>query len=560
VSRRLRTNTVVLLGYGLVAYLYFGARLTAHPGRALLGSGADPQIFVWAFAWWPHAIGTWQNPIVSHAIYAPHGIDLAWATTVPLLALAFAPLTLLFGPDVSYNVASMLMPALSAFTAYLLCRYLTRRLWAALVGGYLFGFSSFMLGQELGHMHMTAVFLVPLAGLVMLRYLRSELDGRGLGLRLGVIFGLQLWISTEVLVTMALALLVALALAYWLVPGTRPRLSSSRRPLLGAAGIAAAIASPLLYYALTDFQSDSINAPSTYNADVANFLLPTRLIAIGGSWFLASSEKFAGDPAEQGAYLGLPTLAILVWYALGARRSSTVRFLLAALAVTALVALGTAIVWEKHKELWLPWGLVARLPLFDNVLPARFALYLALLAGVIVALWIAPRRGVASWLLPTLAVGALVPAFWRADYVHHPERWQFFTSKIYEICFPKNENVAIFPFGSEDESTLWQAESGFYFRMPEGYLAPTPPPASMRDPIVKMLTDTYQVPTVANILELARREKVDRIVSVDIYTHPDGTQMHRFGAVQDAGGVLVSPACGYPSMRNGVHPTPPHPK
>ena len=46
-------------------------RLVSHPGRAILGSGRDPQIFVWSFAWWPHAIGTWQNPFVTHAIYAP---------------------------------------------------------------------------------------------------------------------------------------------------------------------------------------------------------------------------------------------------------------------------------------------------------------------------------------------------------------------------------------------------------------------------------------------------------------------------------------------------------
>jgi hypothetical protein len=559
VTVRLRTNALVLLGYALVAYLYFGIRLTLHPGRYLLGYGRDPQIFVWAFAWWPHAIGTWQNPIVSHVIYAPHGIDLAWTTTVPLLAIAFTPLTLLFGPDVSFNVAQMLMPAFSAFSAYLLCRYLTRRTWAGIVGGYLFGFSSFMLGQELGHMHMTAVFLVPLVPLAVLRYLRSELDGRGLGWRLGLIFGLQFWISTEVLVTMGLALVAGLALAYGLVPDTRPRLRAAWRGLLGAAGLAVVLAAPLLYYAVTGFQGDSINAPAAFDGVVLNFMLPTRLIGIGGSRFLGTSENFLGNPSEQGAYLGLPTLVIMLWYAFGVRRSRSVRFVLAALALAVLATLGTALVWENHKDLWLPWDLVARLPVLDNVLPSRFSLYLALLAGVIVSLWIGQRHGILSWALPALAVAALVPAVWHPDYLHHPERWPFFTDKIYKICFPKNQNVAIFPFGYEDDSTLWQAESGFYFRMPEGYLAPAPPPASMRDPIVAMLTQTFDVPTVPDILELALNEKVDRIISVTVYAHPNGTQMHRFGAVQGLGGVLVAPACGYPSMRKGIHPTPPHP-
>ena len=77
----------------------------------MLGSGRDPEIFVWSFAWWQHALATGQNPFVSHAVYAPDGINLAWATSVPGLAIPFAPLTWLFGPVASYNVAALLLPA-----------------------------------------------------------------------------------------------------------------------------------------------------------------------------------------------------------------------------------------------------------------------------------------------------------------------------------------------------------------------------------------------------------------------------------------------------------------
>ena len=76
-------NALVLLGYAAVAFAYFGYRLVSHPGRDLIGYGRDPQIFVWSFAWMLHALETWQNPFYSHAIYAPSGINLAWATTVP---------------------------------------------------------------------------------------------------------------------------------------------------------------------------------------------------------------------------------------------------------------------------------------------------------------------------------------------------------------------------------------------------------------------------------------------------------------------------------------------
>ena len=105
-----------------VSFAYFGARRLVHPGRYLVGDNRDPQIFVWSFAWWLHALSKWQNPFFSRGIYAPVGIDLVWATTVPALAVPFAPLTALVGPDITYNLAMVLVPALSAFTAFLLCR------------------------------------------------------------------------------------------------------------------------------------------------------------------------------------------------------------------------------------------------------------------------------------------------------------------------------------------------------------------------------------------------------------------------------------------------------
>ena len=59
------------------------------------------------------------------------------------------------------------MPALAAWTAFLLCRRLTRSSWASLAGGYLFGFSTYVLAAELTHIFSAAVFLVPVAALLV---------------------------------------------------------------------------------------------------------------------------------------------------------------------------------------------------------------------------------------------------------------------------------------------------------------------------------------------------------------------------------------------------------
>ena len=124
------------------------------------------------------------NPVLTHLLWTPEGSDLAWTTAIPGLALPLAPVTVLAGPIVAYNLAALLLPTAAAFGGFLLCRQLTHAFWPSFVGGYLFGFSSYMLGQELGHPHLTAAFAVPLTALLLLRYLAGELGGRGLVVRL----------------------------------------------------------------------------------------------------------------------------------------------------------------------------------------------------------------------------------------------------------------------------------------------------------------------------------------------------------------------------------------
>ena len=44
------------LAYLGVSLLYFGPRVLPHLSSRVVGDGPDTQIFVWSFAWWPHAI------------------------------------------------------------------------------------------------------------------------------------------------------------------------------------------------------------------------------------------------------------------------------------------------------------------------------------------------------------------------------------------------------------------------------------------------------------------------------------------------------------------------
>ena len=289
------------LAYLGVSLLSFGPRVLPHLSSRVVGDGPDTQIFVWSFAWWPHAIAHGENPFYTHAIFVPGGYNLTWATSVPGLALAFAPLTWAFGPVASLNLAAILMPALDAFAAFLLCRHVTRSTWASLAGGYLFGFSSYVLAGTLDHIHTTAVFLVPLATLLGLRFLEGSLDGHAFGLRFGALVVGQLLISTEILFTLTLALAGALVLALLVSPGSLARVRELVAPLLLSYASAAIVDAPFLYYPPRRFRPSPGRRPcrrplttSCHARDVVRPLVD------------GAAARFPTNDVERGAYLGLP--------------------------------------------------------------------------------------------------------------------------------------------------------------------------------------------------------------------------------------------------------------
>ncbi|HZQ63600.1 MAG TPA: hypothetical protein VFA66_00030 [Gaiellaceae bacterium] len=500
--------------YLAVAFLYVGLPVAAHPRRDWVGAGADPQIFVWSLAWWPHAILHWENPILARSVWPPAGLDLAWVSSIPGLALAFAPVTLLAGPVLSYNLASVLLPALAAWTAFLLCRHVTRAFWPSLAGGYLFGFSSYELGHLQGHLHMSSVFLLPLVALVALRHVRGELGRRAFALRLAPLLAAQVLLSTEVLFTLTLALLVSIAAAYALVPAVRPRLRRLPPPLAAAYLAAGVLTSPLLAYAAARFRRDPINQPELFNADLLNLVVPTPLTALNAGWARDAAAAFAGNTAENGAYLGLPLLALLAWFAWERRGSAGARLLLALLGLALLAELGPNLRVRGASYAPLPWKAVAGLPGFDNVLPGRLAAYAALAAAVAAASWAAgraPRAARAA--LAAAAVAFTVPAFWDGFWQGTPRRPAFFADGTYRSCLRAGETVLPLPFPSWNEGMLWQAEAGFRYRLAQASLTPVVPrDVPDRETVLALQNDEPPAGGGAAVVRLARAQRAGAIL------------------------------------------------
>jgi hypothetical protein len=482
---------------------------------------------------------------------------LAWTPAAPGLAFVFTPLTALLGPVVSYNVAFLLAPAVSAWTAFLLCRYLTGSFWAAFIGGYLFGFSDAVVRQVgSGHMNLSAVFCLPLVALFVVRYVRRDLDGWGLAWRLALALGFQLTISSEFAVMAVLSVAVGLLLAYAFEAPYRGRLRSSVGPLVGGGVLSLLVAAPFTYYLLFHVESATVVPDiKVWGTDALAAIFPNPLIQIGGD-----QTSLTTHVSSRSAYLGLPTLIIIGLYAWRSWRTQTGRFLLSALFVSFFVTLGATLVVYGHTLFTLPWWLwVAHLPGMNDALPFRFALLEALVACVIVALWIVSMKGRVfrrPYVLPALAVIAIVPAVW----VPHSSYGQttinapkFFTTGLYKRCIPAGETIAVFP--APENLLIWQAQSGFRFKLASGGLQPFPKWGKKLNPFDRdqfvwdlAYLPGYGQPTMGRLLAFAGTHGVDRIVSLAPYSYPTRAQMRALGSTQQLADAIVSPACGDPPL------------
>ena len=184
----------------------------------------------------------------------------------------------------------------------------------------------------------------------------------------------------------------------------------------------------------------------------------------------------------QEAFLGLPALVIVGLFVWERARAPAGRYVLACLVVSVALALGGALTVYGHRIVPLPWRLVHGLPPFNNVQTVRFAVYVSLLVAVVLAVWTASRRGgVLVWVLPALAVLALLPdpvvGAWATGYQVPP----FFTKQVYRSCLDRGETVLPFPIG-QGSAMLWQAVNGFHFDIAGGYLGPYIPPTFASTP------------------------------------------------------------------------------
>ena len=489
-ARRLPVAWFALVGYALLALALFFFIWQA-PAARWIGSGKDPELFMWYLGWIPHALTHGQSPLTTDYLSYPAGVNLMWNTSMLFPALVLWPVTAAFGPAVSYNLLMTSALALSAWAGFLAARRFIDQSLASFVAGGLYGFGPGMLAQTFGHPQTTVALFPPIALILADEILvRQRLQPLLAGSLAGLAAALQLLTGEEVLaVTLLLGVPGVLLLALLHRGRVAEKAPYALRAVAAAVVVGgAAAAYPLAVQFLGPQRVFSDVQPrDVYVSDLWAFIVP------GHQWLqpdytLGIVRRFTGNRTENDAYLGIPLIATFVAGLFVCRRRPPLVWagLMALLIV--LLSMGPHLhIRGRITGIVLPWDAVARLPLFGNVLPSRLMTIAMLgislvVAGMLAELW---SRGIA-WraagvLMLVASVAAIVPEL---PYPSHPAGAPAFFAAGGDVArLPEGSVVLVTPFSSKEsaDAMYWQTLSGYRFRMPEGdaftpgpYLGPRP--------------------------------------------------------------------------------------
>jgi hypothetical protein len=431
-------------------------------GRAIFVNSGDQALFEWLLAYGAHAVRTGENPLFTHLLNVPDGVNLAVNTSITVYAVAFAPLTWLLGPPVTFLVILTLNLAATGYAWYwLLSRHLGASPLGAAVGGLFCAYAPGLVSHANAHLNWTAQWLVPLIVWRVLA-LRSGSPWRG-GAVLGVLIAVMFSIAAEGLFFLALALGVFVVTWALLRPAEARAVAA---PFLRGLGVAALVALVLLAYPLWLH----FFGPQRYQGIGFDQRIHAEDLAAYGSFperslagWLGFTKRLAPNPTEETTFFGLPLLLlVLVGFLLLWRCSDRARrAVLFALGVTGLVfavlSLGPRLKWDGAiTGLPLPFALLGRLPVFNAALPARLALVVVPVIGILLAYLVGIAR--VRWLV-ALALVPLLPIPLLT--VHRDPVPEFFASGQWRAYVPDRGTVVPLPLPSDllPDGQRWQAVS-----------------------------------------------------------------------------------------------------
>ncbi len=413
-----RIHGAVLLAYTLGALLLTWP-LARHFATHVPGDGIDDPALAWNL-WWIKArlVDQLQPDIFRMGwMFHPIQINLAFFTLTPLNGLLSLPLQLAFGLVPAVNLLVIASFVLGGYGMYLLARAVLAPIaatatvmgavgnvgnaralhvhGAAFAAGFLYAFAAPKLFYvALGQFNIASSQWLPFCALYVLLLLRARTVPHGLraGALAALFLVLQAWAELTFASFLLLFVALAAAAALVLIVRERRRLWSLAGGfalmgllfVLGMLPYLAAMAPDLLREG--DFFGSGGGFANLYSADLAGFLLPTRLHPWAGD--RVATLPFPNDKGQH-IFLGYiaPLLAAVGFVWLWKRARWQALFWGAATAAFWALSLGPALRWMgRDLPIPGPFALVSLLPFFNgNRYPSRYGVPLLMCVGVLMA-------------------------------------------------------------------------------------------------------------------------------------------------------------------------------
>lgn len=555
-----RADVLVGLCYLLAAFIIYAGLWVNLSSGYLYNSAQDQNMWEWFFATTAHSVWNLQNPLESVMQNYPDGVNLMANTAMLGLSIPLSPITLVFGPTVTWAIALTGGLAGTSFAWYwVFSRHLVSSRLAAAIGGVFCGFAPPMISHGNAHPNFAVLVLLPFIVLRLFRLAQGARPVRD-GLILGVMLAYQVFLGEEpLLITMLgfVVLAIAYAASRW-----REAVKMVRPMVIGlAVGGVLALALVIfpLWWQFLGPQSYRTLEHGSVGNDTAAF---TRFATESIAGDAAAAADVSMNRTEENAFFGWPLIVFMVVLTIWLWRNVLARSIAISMFVMAWLSLGVEITVAHHETgIPGPWTLLSKLPLFDSLLESRLAM--ACIPAIAALLAIATDRVFKAapsfrdkelslrWLWLGVLVAVLLPiAPTPLETITRPGTPAFFSDGRWQQYVSSGSLVTVPLPGPGDARALhWQVEANVGFPLADGYFVGPNGPDDKRGrygapdrPTASLLNDVRDSGTVPTVTDAQRAETLAdlRYWHADVVVLPPGTNQQALQATVEL--LLRTPA------------------
>lgn len=373
----------VLTLYAVIA-IFLLYPLPLHFFEAVPGGGLDTYGIAWDFWIFKHALFQGQNPYYTNFVYYPTGHELITAGLLPLYGIMSIPLEALFGFVFTYNFFIILAYVVGAFGAFLLAHYITKNVLASFLGGIVFAFAPYVMGQTLGHLSLVSIEGIPFFILFLLKmkekkakfspiyaaisllvvYFTAEIYYVFFLMIFTILFLLYMILFDKKSLSLSLVLRIAIAFCIFIIP-------------------ISVIMSPLIPDKQSvGFAYSPISVDIDYSNSVQSFFIPSTTNKLFATNFTPNAGIVEGN-----GYIGYSVLAMAIYGLVFNRKIS--RFWLVSAGLFSVLSMGPFLQILNHVNTGIPLPYLAlfKIPLVQIFRsPARIEIIATLSLAMVSAL------------------------------------------------------------------------------------------------------------------------------------------------------------------------------